>query len=109
MARLNALQSTGNKDGVGPSAAPIIPIDALFSDRTLSPESLLSNKATMIVKKIPNWVSPNNIFGFFNSGEKSIAISAANQHWEYFCGMPELKIFAGLWFNLINLTILNHS
>ncbi len=53
---------------VGPSAAPIIPIEAA---------SLISNPnttATTIVAKIPNCAAaPNkNIFGLDNSGPKSI-------------------------------------
>ena len=53
---------------VGPSAAPIIPIDAA------SFKSNPNIKATIIVKNIPSWAdAPKNIVnGFWSSGSKSI-------------------------------------
>ncbi|MPM33313.1 hypothetical protein SDC9_79886 [bioreactor metagenome] len=53
---------------VGPSAAPIIPIDAA------SFKSKPNNAAALIVKNIPNCAAApnNNILGFVKSGPKSI-------------------------------------
>ncbi|OPZ85172.1 MAG: hypothetical protein BWY74_03994 [Firmicutes bacterium ADurb.Bin419] len=72
-AGLSFINLPATKIAVGPSAAPIIPIEAA------APKSNPNSRAIIIVAKIPNWAAApkNNMNGFCNNGPKSIIAPTA--------------------------------